>query len=160
MITGTTCAHANWVYSFLLTFAYTEALEIKKDFAEVHATYEKFLEVLRAGVEIPDQQNGDTTVPPAPPAAPPTTSNYPMNDPSSQASFSSNSSDDRPKQQTTEQQKRRTEYGLVWIMYMRFAMRSEGVKPSRAIFAKARKDKRTPWEVYEAAGGFLYSTFI
>ncbi len=76
------------------------------------------------------------------------------------ASFSSNSSDDRPKQQTTETAETATEYGLVWIMYMRFAMRSEGVKPSRAIFAKARKDRRTPWEVYEAAGGFLCSTSI
>jgi len=60
---------------------------------------------------------------------------------------------------TTERKKQlrkhRTEYGLACIMYMRFGMRAEGVKSSRTIFAKARNDRWTPWEVYEAAGLFF-----
>ena len=39
-------------------------------------------------------------------------------------------------------------------MYIRFALRAEGVDASRAAFAKARKDKLTTWEVFEAAGWF------
>lgn len=46
----------------------------------------------------------------------------------------------------------RAELGVVWIMYMRFARRSEGLKPARGIFGKARKDKHVSWNVYEAAG--------
>ncbi|KAF8189661.1 hypothetical protein BJ912DRAFT_966052 [Pholiota molesta] len=151
--------------SFLLTFAYAEALEIKKDFAEVHAVYENFLSILRANLETLKKQTADA----ATPINPPTTSNGNGNgngagqanttslsagEVSAQSSFFSQS-DDRPKQ-ATELQKHRTEYGLVWIMYMRFAMRAEGVKPSRAVFGKARKDPWTPWEVYEASALMEY----
>lgn len=51
-----------------------------------------------------------------------------------------------------EMRERRQEYGLVYIMYIRFALRAEGVDASRGVFSKARKDKWTPWEVFEAAG--------
>lgn len=44
------------------------------------------------------------------------------------------------------------ELAVVWIMYMRFARRAKGLKPARAIFAKARQNKFASWEVYEAAG--------
>lgn len=44
------------------------------------------------------------------------------------------------------------ELGVVWIMYMRFARRAEGLKPARTVFGKARKDKFCHWGVYEAAG--------
>lgn len=59
-----------------------------------------------------------------------------------------------PPEKATELSERKTEYGLVWIMYIRFAHRAEGLKSSRVIFGKARKEKFTPWEVYEAAGPF------
>lgn len=51
---------------------------------------------------------------------------------------------------------RRTEYGVAWIVYMRFARRAEGVKSARAVFGKSRKDRWTPWEVYEAAALMEY----
>lgn len=152
-------------YSFLLTFAYAEALEIKKDFAEVHAVYENFLSILRANLETLKKQTEET----APPTNPSSTNNNGngngpgqanasagelSNNQNSQSSFFSQS-DERPRHpQATELQKHRTEYGLVWIMYMRFAMRAEGVKPSRAVFGKARKDPWTPWEVFEASGAW------
>ena len=37
-------------------------------------------------------------------------------------------------------------------MYIRFARRAEGVRSSRTVFSKARKERWTPWEVYESAG--------
>jgi cleavage stimulation factor subunit 3 len=48
--------------------------------------------------------------------------------------------------------RRRTELGIAWIAYMRFARRAEGLKPARTVFGKARKDKWISWEIYEAAG--------
>lgn len=40
--------------------------------------------------------------------------------------------------------------GLVWIKYMHFVRRTEGQRPSRAIFARARKSKYCTWQVFEA----------
>lgn len=47
---------------------------------------------------------------------------------------------------------RKAEYGSVWIMYIRFGRRSEGLASSRSLFREARKEKWTPWTVYEASG--------
>lgn len=142
--------------SYLLNFAYTEALEIKKDFTEVHATYDRFLGVLRANLENLEKQapSADTSL--ASNGAAPAVTNGNTNpsaaEPNSQnSSFGSQGSDEKPLH-VTELQKQRTEYGLVWIMYMRFGRRAEGVKSSRLIFSKARRDRWTPWEVYEADG--------
>ncbi len=50
---------------------------------------------------------------------------------------------------------KRAEYGLVYICYMRFMRRTEGVQKSRVVFKIAREDCWTPWEVYEAAGEII-----
>jgi len=142
--------------SFLLTFAYVEALEIKKEIAEIHAVYDKFLNTLRTNLDTIEQQvnsaNSSFSSQGTQPAHPNGNGNA-AND-NSDSSFGSQSSDVKPPK-VTELQKHRTEYGLAWIMYMRFGRRAEGVKASRAAFGKARKDKWTPWEVYEAAGSFF-----
>jgi cleavage stimulation factor subunit 3 len=39
---------------------------------------------------------------------------------------------------------------LVWIKYMHFIRRTEGQRPSRTIFARARKSKHCTWQVFEA----------
>lgn len=52
---------------------------------------------------------------------------------------------------------RKKEYALTYIMYMRFARRAEGVKASRSLFGRARRDKFASWEVYEAGGSCLLS---
>lgn len=145
--------------SFLLTFAYAEALEIKKDFAEVHNVYEKFLAVL-----VTDLKNLEQTTN----AAQDATNGSGSQNPNTSGNGANNSGEmgtqsqsqnsyitpvEEPKKKT-DLQRHRTEYGLAWIMYMRFAMRAEGVRRSRTVFAKARKDPWTPWEVFEAAGTF------
>jgi cleavage stimulation factor subunit 3 len=139
--------------SFLLTFAYAEALEVKKEFEEVHALYEKFLGTLRANLEQLEGASGNTSL--ASNGSSQITNGNANADGGSQNSSFNTQSGEEP-QKKTELQKLRTEYGLAWIMYMRFGMRAEGVKPSRTIFAKARKDRWTPWEVYEAAGMSLF----
>ena len=42
------------------------------------------------------------------------------------------------------------EYGLAYIVYMRLARRVDGVKASRLVFDRARKDWVVLWEVQEA----------
>jgi cleavage stimulation factor subunit 3 len=135
----------------LLNFAYTEALEIKKDLTEVHATYDKFLGVLRSNLENLEKQapSADTSL--ASNGTAPAAANGNNNAAEQNSSFGSQGSDEKPPH-VTELQKQRTEYGLVWIMYMRFVRRAEGVKSSRIVFSKARRDRWTPWEVYEADG--------
>ncbi|KIM42654.1 hypothetical protein M413DRAFT_444338 [Hebeloma cylindrosporum] len=136
--------------SFLLTFAYAEALEVKKEFEEVHALYDKFLGTLRANLEQLEGAAANTSMSSNGSSQ---TTNGNAND-SQNSSFNTQSGEEPQKK--TELQKHRTEYGLAWIMYMRFGMRAEGVKPARTIFAKARKDRWTPWEVYEAAALMEY----
>ncbi|KAH9065163.1 hypothetical protein EDB83DRAFT_2382211 [Lactarius deliciosus] len=136
--------------SFLLNFACAEALELQGNLEEVHKVFERFLEALRrdldshearivtsatsstvstGGVDIPNSQG--TEVVPA------------------NASFTTQT-DEKPPQ-NKELSEKRQEYGLAWTVYMRFARRAEGLKSARAVFAQARRDKWTPWEVYESA---------
>ncbi len=162
--------------SYLLNFAYAEAQEVRKDFTEVHAAYDRFLSALRNELETLEKslpaavnantnlnsntnQNGttsanttnggDTNMGDNTTAMPP-----PASAGSSQQSQSSNAQDEPPR--SKELAERRSEYGLAYIMYMRFGRRAEGVKSSRTIFGRGRKDSWTPWEVYEAAGVFYF----
>ncbi|GLB33223.1 putative suf-domain-containing protein [Lyophyllum shimeji] len=145
--------------SFLLTFAYAEALEARKEFEEVHHVFDKFLAVLRTNLEALEERskatdtslssNGFVT------AAAATTTVTEGGTQSTSSSFNTQVSEDKPPK-TSELAERRTEYGLAYIVYMRFGRRAEGVKSSRAIFGKARKDRWTPWEVYEAAALMEY----
>lgn len=154
-------------YSFLLTFAYVEAQEAKKEFADVHATFDRFLAALRTNLEAlehtasqanngqPNSQstngtaNGNASI-----VVPPLGSITETGIHSNNSSFNTQSSDGDKPPKGSELAEKRTEYGLAWIVYMRFGRRAEGVKSSRAIFGKARKDRWAPWEVYEAAGMF------
>ncbi|KAF5390357.1 hypothetical protein D9757_002906 [Collybiopsis confluens] len=134
--------------SFLLTFAYAEALEVRKDYAQVHMTYSDFLEVQRklleglvTRVDLSKEKKtpelGDTDdsiVEPDPPAD------------TALAALGDDFED------------RKKEYALTYIMYMRFARRAEGVKASRSLFGKARRDKFASWEVYEAGALMEYHT--
>ncbi|KAF5371988.1 hypothetical protein D9615_008143 [Tricholomella constricta] len=144
--------------SFLLTFAYAEAQEARKEFADVHATFDKFLSVLRSKLEALEAQTKAVELSITANGSAPTASATGVTDAGMQStntSFNTQSSDDKPPK-TSEVAERRTEYGLAYIVYMRFGRRAEGVKSSRAVFGKARKDRWAPWEVYEAAALMEY----
>lgn len=150
--------------SFLLHFAYAEAQEGRKEHGEVTATFDKLLDSLRAELEELEGRvnsvNLSFSSDASSRAAPVGTSNVsgtsvmglaeagPV---SNNSSFATQISDEKPPK-SKELQERRAEYGLVWIMYIRYARRAHDLKTFRAVFAKARKDRWTPWEVYEAAG--------
>ncbi len=52
------------------------------------------------------------------------------------------------------------EVGQAWIMYMRFARRTEGIAASRRVFGASRKAKWLDWRVYEFAGVFFFFPFF
>lgn len=150
--------------SYLLNFAYVEAQEIRKDLTEVHAAYDRFLSALRNELETMEKSipvgvntagsstNGTTNANTSAANGGDTTMGDSANSSQqSQQSQGSTGSQDENRD-TKELAERRSEYGVAWVMYMRLGRRAEGVKSSRAIFGKARKDRWTPWEVYEAAG--------
>ena len=159
---------AHYCASFVLNFAYAEALELQNNFTEVHATFEKFLEILRKDLEVfetklnassssssslgsqQSQQSAGATADGS--------SSQPQNGMQSQhSSFNTQSSSEDKPPKNKEMTDKRTHYGIAWIVYIRFARRAEGLKSARAVFGKARRDRWTPWEVHEAEGA---STFL
>lgn len=126
-----------------MNFAYAEALEADKKFEEVHATFDKFLEVLRKDLEAVETRVN---------AATPSLPNGSQSQPNVAADGAQSQSSEGGPPKSKELNDRRTEYGVAWIVYMRFARRAENLKSARAVFGKARRDKWTPWEVFEAAG--------
>ncbi|KAF8528207.1 Suf-domain-containing protein [Hysterangium stoloniferum] len=124
--------------SFVLNFAYAEAQENARNYAEVHTIFTNFIEILHVELEKQAEVasignlNGSVII--------------------QQSSSSSWST------LTTEKEfaKRRTELCIAWITYMRFARRAEGLKQARTVFGKARKDKWIGWEVYDAAASLEY----
>jgi cleavage stimulation factor subunit 3 len=150
------------LYSFLLNFAYAEQLEARKEFAEVHTTFDKFLTALRTDLEEREKRiqsanssfssnlSGQTSS---------TMSSTVITEAgvhSNTSSFATQTSEEKPAK-NKELAERRSEYSLVWIMYMRFGRRVEGLQSMRVLFSKARRDRWIQWEVYEAAGMFTYS---
>jgi cleavage stimulation factor subunit 3 len=123
--------------SFLLNFAYAEAQENAKNHAEVHTMFTKFIDVLHGEIERVEKTVATE--------ASFTSNGSGVTQPSASSSISSLS----PQRELA---RRRTELGIAWIAYMRFARRAEGLKPARNVFGKARKDKWISWEIYEAAG--------
>ncbi|KZV84585.1 hypothetical protein EXIGLDRAFT_624012 [Exidia glandulosa HHB12029] len=104
--------------SYLLTFAYAEIEEQLKNLEEVHTAYNTFIDALHAELEEMDATQRQLV-----------------------ASASVNSIQAASQHELTMAD-RRQELGIVWIQYMRFARRAEGLKPARTVFSKARKDKK------------------
>ena len=138
------------ILSFLLNFACAEALELQGNLEEVHKVFERFLEALRRDLDNHEARTvtsatSSTVSTGAEVSGSQLTEVIPAN-----ASFTTQT-DEKPPQ-NKELSEKRQEYGLAWTVYMRFARRAEGLKSARAVFAQARRDKWTPWEVYESAG--------
>ena len=150
--------------SFVLNFSLAESLELAKNYTEVRSIFDRLLQGIQKELEeieakiaassqhfsfsdntVPMENQGDDSM---------QVDHAGTNGLSKEACFATQkttSSQSSPEERELRDRKR--EYGLVWIMYIRFAMRSEGVDASRKIFSVARKDKFSPWEVFEAAGG-------
>jgi cleavage stimulation factor subunit 3 len=131
-------------------------LELQGNIEEVHKVFERFLEALRRDLDaheariVPSATSSTMSTGAAELLGSQGTEIIPPN-----ASFTTQS-DDKPPQ-NKELSEKRQEYGLAWTVYMRFARRAEGLKSARGVFAQARRDKWTPWEVYESAGASLFA---
>lgn len=142
---------ASSTISFLLNFACAEALELQGNIEEVHKIFERFLEALRRDLDAheariaPSATSATASTGAADLFGSQGTEVIPPN-----ASFTT-LSDEKPLQ-SKELSEKRQEYGLAWTVYMRFSRRAEGLTPARRVFSQARRDKWTPWEVYESAG--------
>jgi cleavage stimulation factor subunit 3 len=142
------------IISFLLNFACAEALELQGNVEAVHKVFERFLEALRHDLDaheariVPSTTSSTVSTGAMDPPSSQTTEIVPTN-----ASFTTQL-DEKPPQ-SKELAEKRQEYGLAWTVYMRFARRAEGLKSARTVFGQARRDKWTPWEVYESAGTSL-----
>lgn len=154
-------SHDSTIPSFLLNFAYVELQEANSDLEEVHATFDKFftgvrknLEAAEARLNITKSQSPDQSQQPSTPAG--VEESFVVAPSASQQTNGGETKETKPAKDQ-ELRDRRTEYGVAWIVYMRFARRAEGVKSARTVFGKARKDRWTPWEVYEAAGELGFS---
>jgi cleavage stimulation factor subunit 3 len=112
-----------------LTFAYAEAQEIKKEFADGHATYDKSLTLLRSQLESLEQTTTSAN-------ASSSTATVPTNGSGNGLVNNNHTTATEPAIQSTNS----SEYGVAWIMYS-FGRRSEGVKSLRGIFGKARRDR-------------------
>ncbi|KAF9487681.1 Suf-domain-containing protein [Pleurotus eryngii] len=145
----------------LLNFAYAEVLEAKGDVKAVHEVYgqlltllQKALKSLEAANKVPNSPtsfSGD-----APNASTAGNSVPGLSDTGLNSNNSSFSTDDSKPPNVKEMNERRSEYGVVYIMYMRFARRAEEIKSARAVFQRARKDRWVPWEVYDASALMEY----
>ena len=129
-------------------------MELQGNFEEVHKVFERFLEALRRDLDtheariVQSATSSTVSTGAAEPVGSQGTEVITAN-----ASFTTQS-DEKPFQ-NKELGEKRQEYGLAWTVYMRFARRAEGLKSARAVFGQARRDKWTPWEVYESAGMWL-----
>jgi hypothetical protein len=125
--------------SYLLYFAFAELQEALKNYPEVHTALKSLISTLHDQV---DALSSSITF-----EAETSTSS----DPTDREDYSKKVWERRGK----ELEVMKSELGVVWIMYMRFARRAEGLKPARTVFGNARKDKWCSWGVYEAAGNLI-----
>ena len=153
------CAFPCLVSSFLLNLAYIEIQEMNKNKSAVVAAFDRFLSVLRANLEAIEYRVNSDEVSPEPDSNSSESSNSltisATRRTTANTMFKNNSSvsgDLDALLQAKDLAEWRKEYGLVWNMYMRAARRSVSRQAFRDTFAKARKDRWVPWEVYEAAG--------
>ena len=142
--------------SSVLNFAYAEALELRKDKEGVHTTFDNLLKVLCAKLEVLKtkiQSADSSTPPPPPPVQNRLTSTLSLAavafNPS--ASFATQPVDDRPPQ-VKPFTECRSQYRVVYTMYIRAARQMESEVAGREVFKKVRVDRYTSWETYGAHG--------
>jgi cleavage stimulation factor subunit 3 len=125
-----------------LTFSVAHVYEKKKMIAEADKTYDELLNSLKEElVAFEAQVNGgeakieeDTFI---------SSQDTQLADPPEQSA-------------ANDLREMRENYGAVWITYIRFKRRAEGVDASRKAFGLSRKGNLIPWQVYEAAGQFPF----
>ncbi|OWZ63165.1 mRNA 3'-end-processing protein RNA14 [Cryptococcus neoformans] len=158
--------------SFLLTFAYAELQEERKAFPTCHSLYTTLISKLNPEVdELRQNVAREIEIARGPP--------IPGSEKAAAAaavgdSIDVDGNDISDIQRLVEEREQRGELvaqrrgkdieelmvgiSVVWIMYMRFARRAEGIKAARGVFGKARKSPHLTWHVFEASALMEYHT--
>ena len=177
--------HNLLTFSVLLTFAAAELAETLKDAALAHSLFTNLIDRLSSeaatlqaalekevaaamGPEIPKPESGiptDSTT-----GAPSANGGgggmeidddkdafAPQSEYTRQVADRQRRGDEVKERRGKEVEEAKEAMGVVWVMYMRFARRCEGIKSARAVFGRARKSAWVSWHPFEASGMLLFS---
>ncbi|KAI9638306.1 putative cleavage stimulation factor, 77kDa subunit [Dioszegia hungarica] len=149
--------------SILLTFATAEIEEDRKLFSEAHALFTNLLDQLAHDMDALNDRIAQEVIAAKGPEIPrPATDGMDIDGEGPMAVYN-RVMDEREERGRLVSERRgkeadelRNAMGVVWVMYMRYARRAEGIKGARAIFAKARKSPHVTWHIYEASALMEY----
>ncbi|KAL7423926.1 mRNA 3'-end-processing protein rna14 [Cryptotrichosporon argae] len=143
--------------SFLLTFALAELDEERRDYASCHAIFEDLVYLLNADI---DTLKADVAAEIEAARGPEILASAHAAEEGDELARLIREREERgedvAQRRAGEVVERATAASVVWIMYMRFARRAEGIKGARAVFAKARKSAHNTWHTFEASAMVEY----
>ncbi|WVQ71644.1 hypothetical protein IAR50_001184 [Cryptococcus sp. DSM 104548] len=155
--------------SFLLTFAYAELEEERKEYATCHALYSNLISRLNPEV---DQLRIEVAKEVETARGPPIPNAEKVQSAAAAGDVDMDGNDVQAIQKLVDEREERGRLvaerrgrdveelmvgiSVVWNMYMRFARRAEGIKSARAVFGKARKSPHLTWHVFEASAMVEY----
>ena len=132
--------------SVLLAFALADAEEDRKDFAKCHTIYETLINRLYPEIDAMQQKV----------AAEVETAKGPVVADTVLAEERETRGEFVAARRGKDVADLEACAGVVWVMYMRFARRAEGIKAARGVFGKARKSPHPSWHVFEASAMMEY----
>ena len=132
------------MHSFLLNFALAEEYELQGQLADAHYVYNTFLE--KWAIELDKIKAAIVSTPQS--ETPPATNDTKDKKSGTESNEMSTSTDPICKLLKL----RIKEVGQAWIMWYRFARRSEGFTKAREIFTKAKKSKHLDWRTFDFVG--------
>lgn len=145
--------------SFLLTFALAELEEERENFTDCHNIFQALIKHLDDEIEDLTKSVVAEVEAARGPEIPPAASSEMESDESDFARLVR----EREERGKIVQERRgkdiqgvKTAAGIVWVMYMRFARRAEGLKAARIVFGKARKSPNVTWHMFEASALMEY----
>lgn len=153
------CGVAACPKSFLLTFALAEIEEEQKNFADCHSIYTSLIDSLNTETEDMRVQVASEVEVARGPEIPVQADND-MNGEESDYARLVREREERGKlvqeRRGKDIENSKTAAGIVWVYYMRFARRAEGLKAARLVFGKARKSPNVTWHIFEASALMEY----
>jgi cleavage stimulation factor subunit 3 len=154
------CGVAACPKSFLLTFALAETEEDRKNYAECHSIFQALIKNLDTEIEeLTATVAAEVEVARGPEIPIASAMEFDTGDDSDIGRLV-REREDRGKLVQERRGKDidevKTATGVVWVMYMRFARRAEGLKAARLVFGKARKSPNPTWHIFEASALMEY----
>lgn len=144
-----------------MTFALADVEEERKNLADVHAAYEKLLEPFPSEINtLTEDIEREVNAARGPELAQPAQNGDVNMDGNDELARLTEEREARGKAVQDRRGKEidslSTAMTVVWIMYLRFARRAEGIKSARGIFGKARKSAQLTWHIFEASAMMEY----